>query len=158
MMVELDWMPFIFWFSVCLTLIPAGIAISSANLKNTICLVMIAEFGVFLLMISLKCIWPAYIYLIVVLLLNTLVLYGNNIFPSQDDHEPKQSRRSLILKAGLSALIFIMLIAAFYHNFPKAVSGISLQSIVPDISLLLILTGLIFILIFIAVRDFFKRK
>jgi len=162
MMNQLPWTPVLFWFGAGLTLIPAGIAIALTDVKKSIVTGLISQAGIFLLMLSLGFTWPAFIYLIPMLFLTLLTLYGNQIFPSRESQEIPPSHLTTIAKAGLSAVLFIFMIVAFYRSIPDELTemgnSVILRPVIPDISLLLILFGLILILIFMAVSHLFKRK
>lgn len=162
-MADFHWMPFMFWIAAGLTLIPAGLALTLTNPKDIILTIMIAQFGVFLLLTSLENVILAIIFLIIVLLTNTLILYGIILLPSRYDKTKNQSPRSIFLRAILCALLFIVLIIAFHSSGTKSylannTTNHDLQMESPDISILLILSGLLFLLIFIAVNHFIKRK
>ena len=163
MITEFNWMQVIFWCAAGLTLIPSGIAIKQSDLKKVIMYGLVAQSGVFLLLLTLGIAWPAFIYLVLMLLLDVLMLYGNQIIPSQDPPETTRSKLVLIAEAGMSAVFFILIVAAFYLIVPKEFStigdsGISLKPVVFDISLLLILFGIFLVIIFSAVGYFLKRK
>jgi len=162
-MVDFRWMPFMFWISAGLTLIPAGLALTLTKPKDLALTIMVVHFGVFLLLTSIGAVIPAIIFLIAALLINTLILYGIIIFPSRHDEVINLSTRSILLRAILCALVFIVLIFAFHQAGTKSLSAntptnIDFQMQSPDISIFLILSGLLFLLIFIAVSHFIKRR
>lgn len=162
-MIGFHWMPFMFWISAGLTLISSGLAIALSNPKSIIITSMIAEFGIFLLLITLSAFLPAIIFLITVLLLNIFILYGLNLSSSDHDKKFEQQPRSIYLRAGICALLFLILVIAFRliaTDLPseKILLNPTIAAISPDVTLLLILSGLLFLLIFIAINHFMKRE
>ncbi|HPC36071.1 MAG TPA: hypothetical protein P5268_04810 [Candidatus Marinimicrobia bacterium] len=162
-MTDFQWMPFMFWFAACLTLIPAGLATTLINPKSIIFSNMISQVGVFLLIVSLGAIFPAVIYLILVFPLNIMMLYGRNLFPESDKQTATESRLTIIIKTFVCVLLFSLLIFAFYKILPENGSNVansetSPEGIIPDLSLLLILTGGLIMLTLTAIGYFLRRR
>jgi len=162
-MTNFQWMPVIFWLATFLTLLPAGLAITSTNPKSLILLNMFTQLGVFLLIISLGVGFPAVIFLVLVFPLNIMMLYGHNLFSETNKQTARESRPAIILKTAVCFLLFLLLIIAFYQNHLKNMlvidnSGKILEGVIPDVSLLLILIGMFIMLILIAISHFLRRK
>ena len=162
-MTNFQWMPVIFWLATFLTLLPAGLAITSTNRKSLILSNMFTQLGVFLLIISLGVGFPAVIFLVLVFPLNIMMLYGHNLFPETNKQSARESRPAIFLKTAVCFLLFLLLIIAFYQNHLKNMlvidnSGKILEGVIPDVSLLLILIGILIMLILVAISHFLRRK
>lgn len=162
-MKEFNWMPLAFWISAGLSLIPAGLAMNLSNPKKVISTSMVAQFGIFLLIITLGMILPAIIYLTLTILINTLLLYGNLLFPSDDDITIKRSLLSSFLRSGICLIVFFALIGAFFQSRTTTLSGESdvFSGLVPeqsDISVLMILLGLLFLVLLVVINNILKSK
>ncbi len=158
-MTDFQWMPWLFWIATGLALLPAGLAIYQSHRRILILLVLISQIGIFLLLVSLAAILAAFIYLILSVLVNILALYIINSFPDEEAGSLIQTSVSPVLNGVLSILLLAGLITALHPNNILIISSASLhlQPFIPDISLLLILVGLLVLLIFIALSRFFKR-
>ncbi|MFH1213077.1 MAG: hypothetical protein V1681_03250 [Candidatus Neomarinimicrobiota bacterium] len=159
-MENFHWTPVLFWLAVGLTLFPAGLAVASSNVRSIAHLSLITHFGIFTLLISLGAELPAIIYLILNLLLTVFILYGIDLFPIPAKPPARKRKFLTILPAILSAIIFLLLVGAFYFTPQPVADSFSdrLQPVVTDQSLLLVLTGMFFVIILISAGQILRKK
>jgi len=159
-MENFHWTPVLFWLAVGLTLFPAGLAVASSNVRSVAHLSLITHFGIFTLLISLGAELPAIIYLILNLSLGVCILYGIDLFPIPAKPPARKRKIAVILPAILSAIIFLLLVGAFYFT-PQPVADLfndRIQPAITDQSLLLILIGVFFVIILISAEQLLRKK